>query len=341
MNLYLEDGSVYEGRDFGARQIARGEVVFTTGMTGYVETLTDPSYAGQILVCTYPLLGNYGVPTPETFESPNIQIAGLVVSEYSEKFSHRDAIESLSSWLRRNNIPAISGIDTRAITKKLRDRGVMLGKISAKNGADFYDPNRDNLVAQVSPHTKRVYGSGKKVILAVDCGMKENIVRSLVRSETTIIRVPWNYDVSKEQFDALFISNGPGDPTRCIETIDIIRSAMTRKVPILGICLGNQLLALASGAKTYKLPYGHRGQNQPVLNCDTKRAYITSQNHGFAVETSSLDKNWHEWFSNVNDHSNEGIRHSRMNWRSVQFHPEASPGPTDTSWIFDEFISSI
>ncbi len=349
MKLFLKDGSSYEGESFGANIPMQGEVVFNTGMTGYVETLTDPSYAGQILVCTSPLQGNYGVPSSDAFESLKIQIAGLVVSEYSEQYCHHDALISLSDWLKKSGIPAITGIDTRAITKKLREHGVMLGELAVKKSKTFHDPNTDNLVALVSPTQKHVYGNGSKRIIAIDCGMKENIVRSLVGPQVTVIRVPWNYDFSHDEYDALFISNGPGDPVMCDVTIKNIQSAMNAVKPILGICLGNQLLALAAGGTTYKLKYGHRGQNQPCVDVIGRRSaeatkgrcYITSQNHGFAVDAKSLPSEWHPWFINANDESNEGIMHSRKPWRSVQFHPEACPGPTDTSWIFDEFISSI
>jgi carbamoyl-phosphate synthase small subunit len=342
MKLLLKDGTKIEGVSFGAPVDTSGEVVFNTGMTGYVEGFTDPSYAGQIVVLTYPLVGNYGVPDKETWESEKMQIAGLIVSEYSEHYSHHDAKKSLAEWLKASGVPAITGVDTRALTKKLREHGVMLGQLvhSDKAGA-FIDPNEENLVAKVSIKKKKVYGNGPKKIIAVDCGMKENIVRSLTRPETTVIRVPWDYDFTGEDYDALFISNGPGDPTQCVATIEHVRTAMKASKPILGICLGNQLLALAAGAKTYKLKYGHRGQNQPCIDTETARCYISSQNHGFAVDTKTLSKEWEEWFSNANDGSNEGVRHKTKPWRSVQFHPEACPGPTDTAWIFDEFIKAI
>ncbi|MBI5457278.1 glutamine-hydrolyzing carbamoyl-phosphate synthase small subunit [Candidatus Kaiserbacteria bacterium] len=344
MKLILKDGTVFEGQSFGAPKSTAGEVVFNTGMTGYVESLSDPSYAGQIVVLTYPLVGNYGVPDKKYFESNKMQIAGLVVSEYSENYSHHDAKGSLAEWLKSSGVPAITGVDTRALTKRLREHGVMLGALSvnpAKGGTRFTDPNDENLVARVSIKKKKTYGNGPVKIIAVDCGMKENIVRALTRPETTVIRVPWDYDFTEDKYDALFISNGPGDPTQCWITIEHIKHAMSADKPILGICLGNQLLALAAGAKTYKLKYGHRGQNQPCIDLENGRCYITSQNHGFAVDGKTLPDGWGEWFVNANDGSNEGVRHKTRPWRSVQFHPEASPGPTDTAWIFDEFIAAL
>ena len=345
MKLVLKDGTAFGGQSFGAPKNIAGEVVFNTGMTGYVESLTDPSYAGQIVVLTYPLIGNYGVPDKKYCESGKVQIAGLVVSEYSENYSHHHAKQSLGEWLKESGVPAITGVDTRALTKKLREYGVMPGKLV--NDGDpisiigFNDPNEESLVARVSIEKKKVYGNGPMKIVAIDCGMKENIVRSLARPATTVVRVPWDYDFTGEQYDALVISNGPGDPTKCTATIEHIRQAMSDGKSILGVCLGNQLLALAAGAKTYKLKYGHRSQNQPCVEMKTKRCYITSQNHGFAVDSKTLPTEWEEWFTNANDGSNEGIRHKTKPWRSVQFHPEANPGPTDTAWIFDEFLRKI
>jgi carbamoyl-phosphate synthase small subunit len=347
MKLYLEDGTAIEGTSFGAtpKSPVFGEVVFNTGMVGYVESLTDPSYEGQILVLTYPLVGNYGVPDAKHFESSRIHIKGLVVSEYSEAYSSHTAKESLGKWLKDSGIPAITGVDTRALTKKLRERGVMLGALSEKRKPKkFEDPNARNLVADVSVAKKKIYEpEGKPVatIVALDCGMKENIVRSFVARGVRVIRVPWDHDFSSEAYDGLFISNGPGDPTMCGETVSHLKAAMKRDKPILGICLGTQLLALAAGGKTYKLKYGHRSQNQPCIVSGKDRCYITSQNHGYAVDAKSLPKEWKVWFTNANDGSVEGIRHAKRPWKAVQFHPEAAPGPTDTAWVFDEFIADM
>ncbi len=259
MKLFLQDGSSYEGESFGtplsgpARGGQGGEVVFNTGMVGYVESLTDPSYAGQILVCTYPLIGNYGVPDKKFFESEKVQIAGLVVSEYSMEYSHQSAKQSLAQWLKDSGVPAITGVDTRAITKRLREQGVMLGALGSKAPKIIYDPNAENLVASVSVKKKIQYGSGPVKVILIDCGMKNNQLRSLTRDELTIVRVPWDYDFTQEPYDAVFVSNGPGDPGACVPTIEHLKKAMEASKPILGVCLGNQLLALAAGAKTYKL----------------------------------------------------------------------------------------
>ncbi len=346
--LVLEDGSSFEGFSFGYEKPAAGEVVFNTGMVGYPESLTDPSYKGQILTLTYPLIGNYGVPgnrekssISENFESDRIQVTALIVSDYSRAYSHWNSSMSLSEWLIMHKIPALCGIDTRALTKKLREKGVMLGRIIFKEDIGLYDPNKENLVAAVSTKRPAVHGNGKKRVLLLDCGAKNNIIRCLVRRGVSVMAVPWDHDISKERFDGLFISNGPGDPKMCKATIDSIRSAMQKNIPIMGICLGNQLLALAAGADTYKLKYGHRSQNQPCIDTETGRCYITSQNHGFAVDTKSLPRGWKGWFTNANDNTNEGIRHISKPFFSVQFHPEACPGPLDTGFLFDKFIEMI
>lgn len=354
--LILKDGSCFRGFSFGAEKTAFGEVVFNTGMVGYPESLTDPSYAGQILTFTYPLIGNYGVPPHSRgdfgilnfFESNRIQVRGLVVSEYCTTPSHWNSVQTLDSWLKKENIPGIFGIDTRALTKKLRSKGVMNGKII--QGSSFRIPNSkikitnanaNNLINSVSIKEKIIYKKGSKRVLFVDCGAKNNIIRSLIKRNITIIRVPWNYDFSKERYSGILISNGPGDPSEAKQTIKNIRAALKKNKPILGICLGNQILALAAGAKTYKLKFGHRSQNQPCLEIETKRCFITSQNHGYAVDEKTIPKDWRPWFTNANDQSNEGIKHRKKPFMAVQFHPEATPGPEDTGWIFDEFVKRI
>ncbi len=347
--LILEDGSEYQGFSFGKLTSIAGEVVFNTGMVGYPETLTDPSYFGQILTLTYPLIGNYGIPNGKSvdnlsreFESETVQISGLIVSDYSNAFSHWNSVKSLSDWLTENNVPALFGIDTRALTRKLREHGTMLGKIEFENDPiDFYDPNLNNLVQKVSIQAPQTYGNGEHKIVLVDCGCKLNIIRSLIIRGVQVVRVPWNYELEKEDFDGMVISNGPGDPKMVRYSITQIRKVMERKIPILGVCMGNQLLSLAIGANTYKLKYGHRSQNQPVLEMGTQKCLVTSQNHGFAVDNNSLPDDWEPWFVNLNDGTNEGIRHSSGLFKSVQFHPEATPGPVDAVYLFDEFIEIL
>ncbi len=349
IKIILEDGTEYFGKSFGAKKSVGGEVVFNTAMTGYPESLTDPSYKGQILVLTYPLIGNYGTPVVEKenqmlkyYESDRIHISGMVVSDYSFKYSHWNAEGSLADWLIKNSVPGIYGIDTRALTKRLRESGTMLGKIVyQEENVEWNDPNKENLVAMVSIDKKEVYGNGKNRVLLVDCGVKNNIIRYLLEKDTTVVRVPWDYDFSNEEFDGLFISNGPGDPKMCETTIAHLSDALQQDKPVFGICLGNQLLALASGADTYKLKYGHRSHNQPVLRTGTKKAYITSQNHGFAVDNNSLSKDWEPLFININDGTNEGMKHKTKPIFSTQFHPEASGGPTDTAFLFDDFIEMM
>jgi carbamoyl-phosphate synthase small subunit len=349
VKLTLEDGTVCYGKSFGAMVPAAGEVVFNTAMTGYPESLTDPSYKGQILCLTYPLVGNYGAPGIQEendlysfYESSSIHISGLIVSDYSFDYSHWNASESLAEWLARNNVPGIYGIDTRALTKRIREKGTMLGKIEPEgSNIDFYDPDKINLVSQVSTREIKKYGSGRYKIMLVDCGVKYNIIRNLLKRDTTIIRVPWDYDFNNDEYDGLFLTNGPGDPKMCNKTIENIKKSLTGDKPIFGICLGNQLIALASGADTYKLKYGHRSHNQPVIKVGTNKAYITSQNHGFAVDNSTLGKDWEPLFININDKTNEGMIHKSKSFFSTQFHPEASGGPTDTDYLFDKFIDNI
>jgi len=346
--LVLEDGSVFYGLSFGSAVSKAGEVVFNTGMVGYPEALTDPSYKGQILVLTYPLVGNYGVPSDEiehglkkNFESDSIHVQGLIISDYCEKPHHWNSAKTLSKWLNEYGIPSLYGIDTRELTKKLREKGTMLGRIEINDKIKDEDPNERNLVADVSCRERQVYGKSKKRIVLVDCGAKNNIIRCLLKRNVEVIRVPWDYDFNKENADGIVISNGPGDPKQAKETIENLRIAMEAEKPIFGICLGNQLLALASGGDTYKLKYGHRSQNQPCIMKGTKRCFITSQNHGYAVNTKSLSGKWEEWFVNANDNTNEGIRHKSKPFMSVQFHPEACPGPKDTEFLFDEFLKVI
>jgi carbamoyl-phosphate synthase small subunit len=347
--LILEDGTVFTGNSFGYEGSVVGEVVFNTSMTGYPESLTDPSYAGQILVATYPLIGNYGVPEavmsnglPDYFESGRIQVTALIVSDYSEQYSHWSAKQSLGNWLTEHKVPGLSGIDTRELTKIIREKGAMLGKIVFDNNdLEFFDPNNENLVAKVSTDKVITYGNGSTRILLVDCGVKYNIIRHFLKRGTTVIRVPWDYDYSKENYDGLFISNGPGNPKMCETTINHLSESLKEEIPVFGICLGNQLLALASGADTYKLKYGHRSHNQPVLQCGTNKALITSQNHGFAIDNHSLSDEWDPFFVNLNDGTNEGIRHKKKPVFSVQFHPEASSGPTDSEYLFDDFLNVV
>ena len=346
--LTLEDGTVFIGKSFGSEKSVAGEVVFYTAMTGYPESLTDPSYTGQILVSTYPMIGNYGVPFSlkengihKYYESYKLHISGLIISDYSFEFSHWNAEKSLSDWLKDYEVPGLFDIDTRALTKILREKGSMLGKIEFDEEIDFYDPNRENLVAIASCKEKEVYGTGDHRVVLIDCGVKNNIIRCLLNRNTSVVRVPWDYDFSKEEYDGVFISNGPGDPAMCNETVKNIKTVIGNQKPIMGICLGNQLLARAAGAETYKLKYGHRNHNQPGLLNGTNKCYITSQNHGYAVETGTLPDDWEPLFTNVNDNTNEGIRHKTLPFFSTQFHPEASSGPTDTEFLFDEFIKSI
>ncbi len=351
--LILSDGTVFCGKSFGYEAEVEGEVVFNTAMTGYPESLTDPSYAGQILTFTYPLIGNYGVPDtggeplPRFMESGQIHPKAIIVADYSEEYCHWNAKESLAEWLKREKIPGITGINTRRLTQVLREHGVMMGRIAIE-GCNDIATNEDygsiNWVEKVSCKEVIRYneGAGKKVVL-VDCGVKANIIRCLLRRGVEVIRVPWNYDFNQLDFDGLFLANGPGDPKQCGKTVEHIRTFLNNKNvrPLMGICLGNQLLARAAGGKTYKLKYGHRSHNQPVRQVGKNKCFITSQNHGYAVDASTLPSDWEPLFVNMNDDSNEGIRHKTNPWFSAQFHPEACSGPTDTEWMFDEFVSLL
>ncbi len=346
--LILQDGSVFYGYSFGARKDVSGEAVFNTGMVGYPESMTDPSYKDQILVFTYPLIGNYGVPEPElrdgletNFESSNIHLKGIIVSEYSENYSHWTASRSLHDWMKENKIPGITGIDTRSLAKHLRENGDMPAMIVNSNETEFYNPNDYNLVEKVSCTDVAEYGTGNKKVILVDCGCKNSIIHNLIKRNVSVKRVPWDYDFTKEEFDGVLISNGPGDPKKCKKTIENIKKAMDMKKPVFGICFGNQIIALAAGAQTYKLKYGHRSQNQPCIDQETKKCLITSQNHSFAVKRKTLPSGWKKWFINANDNTIEGIMHESLPFMSVQFHPEATPGPSDTCYIFDKFVGLL
>lgn len=354
VTLVLQDGTKFHGKSFGYDAPVAGEVVFNTAMMGYPESLTDPSYAGQLVTLTFPLVGNYGVPPftfgpeglPTFMESDHIHASGIIVSDYSEQYSHWNANESLAEWLKREHVPGITGIDTRELTKVLREHGVMMGQI-------IFDDEPENIpqaqyegvnfVDRVSCKEIIRYneGAGKRVVL-VDCGVKANIIRNLIERGLEVVRVPWNYDYTEMEFDGLFLGNGPGDPDLCQDAVNILRQQMSKsRKPICGICMGNQLMAKAGGANIYKLKYGHRSHNQPVRMVGTDKCYITSQNHGYAVDASTLDKDWSELFVNMNDGSNEGVRHNTNPWFTSQFHPEACSGPVDTLFMFDLFVEKL
>ena len=345
INILLEDDSVWPGYSFGADTSTSGELVFNTGMVGYPESLTDPSYRGQILMLTYPLIGNYGVPKRSNtasgldcnFESHQIQATGLVVSHYSERWNHWKGEKSLGDWLKEESIPGITGVDTRGLTRHLRTAGTMLAKIIVNEDPQWYQPEDHHLVAEVSCTSPKIYGSGSKKVALIDCGVKNNIVRELLEQDLTVHVVPWDFPVHQHDFDGIFVSNGPGDPRHCQQTIDHLKISLQKKKPIFGICMGHQLLGMAAGASVYKLKYGHRGQNQPVIEKGTNRALITSQNHGYTLDQHSLPPNWHCWYENLNDQTCAGIIHDSKIFRGVQFHPEATPGPTDSNYLFSTF----
>ena len=362
--LVLASGRGVEGFRFGYDGAAEGESVFSTAMVGYPESLTDPSYSGQLLCVTYPLIGNYGIPEEvfdsnglcTRFESEKIYVRGLIIAQYSEQFSHYDAVKSLSEWLCEHKVPGICGIDTRELTKILREEGSMLGAIVPEGhdhpalhwtpedevGIPVADPNLENQVAIVScKDVIRYKASGDKKIVLVDCGVKHQILHCFIDRGVNVTRVPWDYDFNTLEWDGLFISNGPGNPSLCSVTVEHIRKAMEKGKPIFGICMGNQLLGIAAGGSTYKLKYGHRSHNQPVRLEGSDKCFISSQNHGFAIDEKSLPEDWEVLFTNMNDGTNEGIRHKSKPFFSAQFHPEASSGPVDTEFLFDRFISLL
>lgn len=360
VTLRLSDGSCFTGESFGYEGPVSGEVVFNTAMTGYPESLTDPSYAGQLMVLTYPLVGNYGVPAftfredglATCHESDRIYASAIIVADYSEACSHWNSCETLSDWLKREKVPGVTGIDTRALTRKLRESGVMLGQLIFENNPQSALPAQYegiNFVEKVSCKEVITYkpeGAAKRVVL-LDCGVKHNIIRCLLKRGVEVIRVPWDYDFNQLEFDGLFLSNGPGDPNTLVAPVEHIRAFLEKEMnaanprPLAGICLGNQLLAKATGASVYKLKFGHRSHNQPVREVGTTKCFITSQNHGYAVDSDTLGKDWEPLFVNLNDGSNEGIRHKSMPWFSAQFHPEACSGPVDTEFLFDKFVNLL
>jgi len=356
--LALEDGSTWIGVGFGAETKVSGEIVFNTGMVGYVQSITDPSFFGQIVCQTYPLIGNYGVG-PTELESHKPQIRGYIVSELCRKPSHYRSEKGLDEWLKKHNIPGIEGVDTRELTKTLRVKGTMLGilevsrdKIDEKKLKDevasVEDPNTTDLVGHVTVRDRIKYSadsSSRFNVIVIDCGVKLNIIRSLLERGVNVIRVPAIWETKQILSlnpDGILISNGPGDPKKAGYVIRSVKDIIKKRIPMMGICLGNQIMALALGGNTYKLKFGHRGQNHPVIDLDTGKSFITSQNHGFAVRPESLDSSvLRVTFRNGNDGTVEGISHRKLPIMGVQFHPEASPGPQDTSFLFDRFIRMV
>jgi len=364
--LVLEDGSHFVGYGFGSVKKASGEVVFSTSMVGYPESLTDPSYHGQILTLTYPLIGNYGVPPydvemgiPRYFESESIKVTGLVIHELCTQPYHWASAKTLDEWLEDEDISGIYGIDTRKLTKKLRVKGVMLGILQVyeegedppienllKEAERIPDPNSRDLVEEITTKEPIFYESeGSKAVVLIDCGVKYGILRNLIKRRLSITRVPYDFsakEIMEYNPSGVIVSNGPGDPKKCDKTIRCVRDLVEESVPIMGICLGNQLLALALGGDTYKMRYGHRSQNQPALDLETDRCYITTQNHGYAINSDSLHGTGLKvWFINANDKTVEGVKHTGKPAFAVQFHPEANPGPYDTELLFDQFIGCL
>jgi carbamoyl-phosphate synthase small subunit len=359
--LMLEDGTVFDGIGFGYPSETAGEVVFNTGMVGYTETLTDPSYRGQILCLTYPLVGNYGVPSydikdeyglPKFFESDGIQVKGLLIHDLSNIASHWSCIKTLDQWLYEEKVPGIYNIDTRELTKKLRVHGVMMGAIIVSENAINESLLKKrlararyeelNFMPEVSTKGAQEYGDkSKDCVVVLDTGVKYSIIRNIMRTGYRVVRLPWHATYEQTMSynpKGVVISNGPGDPKVCSSTIKTASKLINTSTPTLGICLGNQILALAGGANTYKLRFGHRGQNKPCVDMRNNQVYVTSQNHGYGIEPKSLVKTGFKvWFSNVDDNTVEGFEHKSKPIIAVQFHPEASPGPYDCMFVFDRF----
>jgi len=351
--LALEDGTIIKGEGFGFETVKTGEVVFATGMTGYVESLTDPSYKGQILMVTYPLQGNYGI-SQKWFQSDGIKAEGFIVREENLQPSHNLSEKSISDFLGEYEIPGISGVDTRALTIKIRKYGTMKGALSTEEIGDqeLIELARDqpsieeiDLVDKVCVDKPKIFGENYKYTVAVvDCGIKKNSVDALLRREVGVVLVP--YDTKFREIldygpDALLVSSGPGDPTRVNESIDTVKK-LSERLPICGICLGQQIISLAFNAKIYKMKFGHRGINQPVKDLDTGKVSITSQNHGFAIEPSSIeDIPLRITQTNLNDGTVEGIEHKELPIAAVQYHPEAGPGPHDTDNNFDKIVKMM
>jgi len=360
--LALEDGTIYRGKSFGAAIDVTGEVVFNTSMMGYPELLTDPSYLEQIVVMTYPILGSYGVPSyslsdehglPLHYESDSVKVKGYAIHSLS-KPSHWSSDRGLEDWLQQEKVPGIQGIDTRAVTRRIRTNGTMLGLLKTSDGkigleqvkeelSKLTDPNDMDLVRNVSPSEPIHYvNNSDATVVVLDCGVKYGIIRNLLACGASVVRIPYDYSVNEIlEFEPrrIVISNGPGDPKNCVQTIDTVREILETDIPIMGICLGMQILALAAGADTYKLKFGHRAVNHPCVDLKTGRCYITTQNHGYTVNSESLAQTkFSARFVNINDKTIEGIVHENKEIMGVQWHPESAPGPYDTRFLFDQFM---